>query len=329
MSDITLGRLERAELREIWNSESEDFTPWLSQEENLALLAETVGLDLELEAQEKDVGAFRADILCKETVGGHWVLIENQLERTDHAHLGQLMTYAGGLNAAVVIWIAEQFTEEHRAALDWLNNITDEDANFFALEIEAWRIGDSEVAPKFNIVCKPNDWTKSVSSQAGARELTETQQLQLAYWTRFQQLLEDRRGAIRPRKPFPQHWADFAIGRTDFHLQAAVNTREPCIGVLLYIDGSDAKPHFHLLQQDKEAIEAEMGEQLEWCELPDKRASTVQLMSRGTNPTHRDEWEQQQQWMRDILEVMHRVFAPRVRELDASEWEPAEVSIDT
>lgn len=317
MSDITLGRLEPARLRDIWPSESDDFTPWLSQEENLALLSDTIGLDLELVAQEKGVGPFRADILCKDTVRGHWVLIENQLEQTDHTHLGQLMTYAAGLDAVVVIWIAERFTEEHRAALDWLNNITGEDANFFALEIEAWRIGASEVAPKFNIVCKPNEWTKHPPPGG---ELTETQQLQLDYWTKFQQLLEGRSGAIRPRKPFPQGWADFAIGRNDFHLSALVNTREPCIGVLLYIDGSDAKAHFHLLEQDKEAIKAEMGEELEWCELPERRASAVQLMSRGTDPTRRDEWEQQQQWMRDILEAMHRVFAPRVKELDASQW---------
>ncbi len=328
MSDIAPGRLEPADLRDIWKSESGHFTPWLSQEENLALLADTLGLDLALEAQEKDVGPFRADILCKDTVSSHWVLIENQLERTDHTHLGQLLTYAAGLNAVVVIWIAQQFTEEHRAALDWLNNITDEDVHFFALEIEAWRIGDSEVAPKFNIVCKPNDWVKGVS--AGARgELTETQQLQLDYWTRFQQLLEDRRGAIRPRKPFPQCWADFAIGRTDFHLQAAVNTREPCISVMLYIDGPDAKAHFHLLEQDKETIQAEMGEELEWCELPERQASAVQLKSPGTDPTHTDKWGEQQQWMRDILEAMHRVFAPRVKKLDASEWVSADLTIDT
>jgi len=328
MSDTTLGRLERVELREIWNSESENFTPWLSQEENLALLAETVGLDLELEAQEKDVGAFRADILCKDTLSDHWVLIENQLERTDHTHLGQLLTYAAGLNAVVVIWIAERFTEEHRAALDWLNNITSEDANFFALEIEAWRIGASEVAPKFNIVCKPNDWTRGVL--AGARgELTETQQFQLDYWTEFRQLVDGHDGGIRSPKPLPQNWAGFPVGRADFRLVATVNIKEPYINVLLYITGSDAKAHFHLLEQDKEAIEAEMGEPLEWCELPDRRVSSIELMRRGTDPTRRSDWQEQQEWMCEKLEAMHTVLAPRVKQLDASEWMPAEVAGDT
>lgn len=113
-----LGRLEKVELREVWKTEASDFTPWLAQEQNIELLGETIGIDLEVEAQEKNVGPFRADILCKDTLTDNWVLIENQLERTDHTHLGQLLTYAAGLNAVTIVWIAERFTDEHRATLD-------------------------------------------------------------------------------------------------------------------------------------------------------------------------------------------------------------------
>ena len=157
-----LGRLEKIELRDIWRTEDQDFTPWLAQDNNISLLGDILGLDLEVEAQEKDVGPFRADILCKDTLNDSWVLIENQLERTDHKHLGQLITYAAGLKAVTIVWIAESFTDEHRAALDWLNSITDGDFRFFALEVELWRIGDSPAAPKFNVVSKPNAWTKTV-----------------------------------------------------------------------------------------------------------------------------------------------------------------------
>ena len=150
-----LGRLKKVELREGWVSEAADFTPWLAQDDNLALLGETIGIELELESQEKEVGPFRADILCKDTTTDQWVLIENQLERTDHTHLGQLLTYASGLNAVSIVWIAERFTEEHRATLDWLNEHTDEKINLFGLEIELWQIGDSAIAPKFNVVCHP------------------------------------------------------------------------------------------------------------------------------------------------------------------------------
>ncbi len=152
MSSQTLGRLESVDLRTTWTSEWNDFTPWLAKPENLKLLAETVGLDLEFESVEKNVGPFRADILCKDTLDNSWVLIENQLERTDHTHLGQLLTYAAGLETVTIIWIAQRFTEEHRATLHWLNEITSDRFAFFGLEIELWKIGNSPVAPKFNVV---------------------------------------------------------------------------------------------------------------------------------------------------------------------------------
>jgi hypothetical protein len=162
MNTMNLGRLERVSLRVVWSSESGDFTPWLERAENLKLLGETIGLELECEAQEKEVGPFRADILCKDTATNNWVLIENQLERTDHIHLGQLLTYAAGLDAVTIVWITERFIEEHRAALDWLNEKTERGINFFGLEVELWRIGDSAIAPKFNIVSEPNEWTRTV-----------------------------------------------------------------------------------------------------------------------------------------------------------------------
>src|SRR6478736_369897 len=166
MNDTNLGRLEKVDLRQFWVKEHIDFTPWLARQENLKLLGETIGIELECEAQEKDVGLFRADILCKDSANETWVLIENQLERTNHAHLGQLLTYASGLEAVTIIWIAARFTEEHRSTLDWLNKITDDSFRFFGLEVEFWRIGYSPAAPKFNIISKPNDWSHSVAQAA-------------------------------------------------------------------------------------------------------------------------------------------------------------------
>jgi hypothetical protein len=130
MSVVSLGRLEKVDMREVWTHEAADFTPWLAAEENLALLGEAIGIDLELEAQEQSVGPFHADILCKDIATDCWVLVENQLERTDHSHLGQLLTYAAGLDAVTIVWVASRFTDEHRAALDWLNKVTREGINF-------------------------------------------------------------------------------------------------------------------------------------------------------------------------------------------------------
>lgn len=320
---VGLGRLEPVSLREIWATEAGDFTPWLARDENIALLGDAIDLTLEVEAQEKEVGPFRADILCKDTANESWVLIENQLERTDHTHLGQLLTYASGLSAVTIVWLASRFTEEHRAALDWLNDITSDDFNFFGLEVELWRIGESEIAPKFNITSKPNDWKRTIASAARSlqsTELTETRRLQLEYWQQLRKLMEERRGRVRPTKPLPQHWQPFAIGRTGFHINARANTRDKQIGLQLVMSGENAKPHFFLLRQDRDAIEAELGEKLDWQELETKKESRVHLHWRECDPADRSSWPEQHDWLYERLQRFHQVFGDRVKELDATEW---------
>lgn len=157
MQPINLGKLEQVDLREIWIKEHQDFTPWLA--ENLDVLSDAIGMDLALESQEKSIGIFRADVVAKDLITGDWVLIENQLERTDHGHLGQAIVYAAGLKASTIVWVARQFTDEHLAALDWLNSVTDSDIRFFGIQVELWRI-NNVAAPKFNVVCRPNSWVK-------------------------------------------------------------------------------------------------------------------------------------------------------------------------
>ena len=160
-----LGKLERIPLRKAWAHEAGEFTPWLAQPDNLNLLAEALGLDeLEPVGTEHPVGDFKVDILC--TDNGGKVIIENQLEKTNHTHLGQILTYAAGVGARKVIWVAESFRTEHVAALEFLNQHTTDELDFFAVEIELWRIGDSPMAPSFNVVVKPNDWAKTGQQNA-------------------------------------------------------------------------------------------------------------------------------------------------------------------
>ena len=319
MSDATLGRMKKVDVREVWKDEAGGFTPWLVKEDNLALLADTVGIELELEATEKDVGPFRADILCKDTVDGHWVLIENQLEKTDHTHLGQLLTYAAGLKAVTIVWIAKHFTEEHRAALDWLNEITDDRFNFFGLEIELWKIGESPTAPKFNMACKPNEWTKATPPVG---EITETKLIQQRYWAALQRILLDRNGLVKAQKPQPQNWMSFAIGRANFWLNAAVNTQKNFLRAALVCGGAEGKAHFHLLEEDEEAIEAEAGTALVWNELPNRKESRIELLLNDADPTNESDWPRQHAWLAEKLEVFHQTFSKRVKQLDASEWQP-------
>jgi hypothetical protein len=323
MSEAPLGRLSRVELRDIWESEASDFTPWLARPENLSILAETLALDLELEAQEKSVGPFRADILCKDIGTNSWVLIENQLERTDHSHLGQLLTYASGLDAVTVVWIAARFTEEHRSTLDWLNKITDDSFRFFGLEVELWRIEDSPAAPKFNIISKPNDWSRSVAQAARAiddTELSDIRLMQREYWTAFDQALTGASGTVTGgRKPQPQSWMSYSIGRSNMYLGAVMIRPKKRIQAELYLSGGHAKAFFHLLLRDKVPIEKDLGYALEWEELPEGQDSRIAVYL-DADPEDRADWPRQHRWLSQRLNELHRAFAHRVKALNADDW---------
>lgn len=327
MNDIILGRLERLDLRGIWSSEAADFTPWLARPENLQVLAETLAMDLEVEAQEKRVGPFRADILCKNLEDGHWVLIENQLERTDHLHLGQLLTYAAGLQAVTIVWIADKFTEEHRATLDWLNKITDDSFQFFGLEVELWRIGSSPAAPKFNIVSKPNDWSRSVAVAAKAiddADLTETRLKQREYWKAFNNVLTTTAGPVGGnKKPQPQSWMGYSVGRSNFTLSAVMLRQSDQIRAELYLSGTNAKAYFWLLHAQKDAITKELGYELKWEELPEGQDSRICVYRDDADPENTGDWPRQHAWLAQRLNDLHRVFSNRVKELDAEEWDGA------
>ena len=323
-----LGRLERVELREAWLSESSHFTPWLAQEENLRLLGDAIGIELELESQEKEVGPFRADILCKDTATDNWVLIENQLERTDHTHLGQLLTYAAGLNAVTIVWIAKKFTEEHRAALDWLNERTDSTINLFGLEVELWRIGNSPIAPKFNIISQPNDWARTVQqAAAGSNEMRPLKQFQVRYWTAFKEYMESVGGVVRCTKPQPQGWMNYAIGRSGVHLTSIMsswnsetNRKGGEIRVELYLDGPKARQELGALERRKEEFEGALGFPLTYHD----REGNVQARAyTRRDADYQDEalWPEQFAWLRDRLEKMHKVFRPIMMDLKVAEGE--------
>lgn len=320
---MSLGRLQKVELRSIWETEDRDFTPWLAREDNIKLLAETLGLKLEVEAQEKPVGPFRADILCKdiEEEDDHWILIENQIERTDHKHLGQLMTYAAGLQAVTIIWIASQFTDEHRAALDWLNKITDEDFRFFGLEVELWQIGESPAAPKFNIISKPNEWSRTVNAATRAiknQALTETKLLQLEFWNSFSKKLSQH-PLLSMQKPRPQHWCNISIGRSGVKLGGLLNTRENRIGVEFYVSGSDAYQIFEGLRAQQKEIEGDLGFSPEWRPLPNKQASRIVTYFENCLLDEKDRWDEYQDWMYKILDAFNCAFRERVLNLDLDE----------
>jgi hypothetical protein len=312
---MKLGRLEKIDLRTYWKKEATDFTPWLAQEENIQLLSETIGVELEVQSKEESVGPFSADILCKDTTNDHFVLIENQLEKTDHTHLGQLMTYAAGLDAMTIIWIAQKFTEEHRAALDWLNRITDDTFTFFGIEIELYKIGDSSPAPMFNIVSKPNDWTKQVKRSTASQPATDTKLLQQKYWQGLKDFMEAKKSFVKMQNPLLQHWTNIAIGRSNFHLSASVNSRDNSINIWLNIMGEQAKENYDKLYETAyEKSLTEVNKDMVWDKMDGRKMSAVMLKVQG-DFADMNEWENQFQWFKDNLERFTKYFKPKVAKL--------------
>lgn len=312
----TLGKLQRISLRKAWAHEAGEFTPWLAQADNLILLAETLGIDeLELVGTEHPVGDFKVDILCSDNGGK--VIIENQLDKTNHTHLGQILTYAAGVGARKVIWVAESFRTEHVAALEFLNQHTTDELDFFAVEIELWRIGDSPMAPSFNVVVKPNDWAKTGQQNAkAAATMTPTKQRQLKFWTDWQTWLQAKGSSLRTQKPSPQHWTNIALGRSGVHLAATVNTREKRLGMEVYIDHDNSKDIFRQLKAHQTLVDQALGAQLEWMELPDGHACRILQVRADAALDNESQWPEYFAWLEHAGLRMSEVFRPLVKELN-------------
>ena len=255
---MKLGKLEQiTDLRSVWKHEAMDFTPWLAKEENLELLSEAVGIDIVVEEQESNVGDFSVDLYATEEGTGRRIIIENQLEETNHDHLGKIITYASGKDAEVIIWIVKKARDEHKQAIEWLNQHTDDKFEFFLIEIELWKINDSEPAPKFNIVERPNNWAKAMKKTAG---LSETENLKLAFWEKFNNeapkypvFMKD----FKLRKPQAQHWYNLGMGSSAYHLCMTLNTKNNCLSAGLYIN--EDKDIFDKFKTEEESVAKTLG----------------------------------------------------------------------
>ena len=310
-----LGTIELEDLRMIWPHEAHDFTPWLGTSENIGLLGDALGIELFVDEVEKSVGPYSADIVARDTDDAV-VVIENQLEKTNHDHLGKCLTYAAVLNAKTVVWIASSFTDEHKKAFDWLNEKTGLDTSFFAVRLELWRIDGSNPALKFNVVSAPADIVKRAQSRRQTSELTDTQQLQIEWWTAVSQALAESGVVRQPRTPAPKYWYDVPIGRSGFNLSCTANIQDNVISVRQYLkaryNGSYALDQ---LLEMREEIENEVGAKLEWDPNPDARDKTIRLR-RNANLEQRGQWKGHISWMVKTIDDFLKAFGPRIRELD-------------
>ncbi len=259
-----VSHLKKVDLRNVWGHEASDFTQWLSQDENLNLLSDEVGISIKLVQTEANVGRYNVDILAEEENSGRKIIIENQLEDTNHDHLGKIITYASGYDAEVIIWIVKNYREEHQKAIDWLNEHTDEKICFYLIKLELWQIEDSNPAPKFDIIASPNEWAKAIKTSAIGGEHTETKVKQFEFWTNFKHYVSMKDNKMRLQTPRYQHWYDVSIGSSDAHIALTVNTIKDQAACEVYINKN--KDLFKFLSEHKQDIEKDINEPAEWID---------------------------------------------------------------
>ena len=303
-----MGTPEQLKLSSVFDGEAADFTPWLSK--NLDNLANKLGIELNSDDTEVNVGTFRVDITAR-TSDGRIVIIENQFERTDHTHLGQLLTYAGGLNADIIIWIAERFRPEHRAAIDWLNDNA-ADADFFAVEARAVRIDDSLPALFWDIVASPNDWRRGGGGTIKTDKLGPGPKLRLEYWTALNQMIEEKDARLTRFKPDTNSWQGGSIGTSYFDLNTVLNSKDKWIRVEIYLGGDKSNEWFNKLQERKSEIEEQLGYGLKWDPMESKLACRISIPT-DADPTNQEDWPRQHEWIIQKRLEFEKVFRPLVR----------------
>lgn len=305
--NISLGKLKEVDIRTVWKHEQYDFSKWLSLPENIQELSDTIGLSLTDIETEKFVGGYRCDIICKDEITGKNVLIENQLEPSNHDHLGKIITYASGLDAAVVIWIVQEAREEHASAIEWLNKHTDDDLAFFLIEIHAFTIGDSKPAPQFRIIEQPNEFAKMVKEVSKNIDLNESQTYRLEFWNMFNTVIEERGKPFNKHKPSTDHWYTVAIGSSKCHISIDLVNKENRIRVSLWIPNN--KDLFDKLLVEKENIENEANIQFDWDRLDTKKASLICTYLEGLDFEKQDNYKDLMNQIIDYVVVFKKVFS--------------------
>ena len=319
MTTPNLAKIERVDLREAWPNEAVDFTPWLA--ENIAVLGEALGMDLELQDTEAAVGGYSLDVLATDLNQNRPVIIENQLETTNHDHLGKLLTYAAGYDANVIVWLTREFRDEHRQSLDWLNQRTGEETQFFGVVVELLKIDDSRPAPQFRIVSSPNDWRKEAAARLSGKAITTVSPRAERYRAFFHRLLDTLREKYRftnARIGQPQNYYSFAIGYGSRVTFVVRFTGYEMATVEVYIDSPDKGWNIKLLEallESQVEIERSIGEELLWEGGEGRRFCSIVLGVSGRIDDEDDILSNIHDWMVENLLKFRDVFGPRLASL--------------
>ena len=308
---MKISRLQEVDIRKLWKHEQYDFSAWLAEDENIELLNEKLGLTLVDINTEAYVGAYRCDIVAVDETTGIKVIIENQLENSNHDHLGKIITYASGLDAKVIVWIVKEARDEHRSAIEWLNNNTVQDINFFLIELHAYQIGDSDYAPMFQIVEQPNDFIKESKSQKSTDTRNKSQSERIEFWTQFNDHVIARGKPFNIHKAGSAHWYDVSVGTSGVKISIALINKDSYISVELYI--FDNKALFDKLFEERKEIENQLGFEMEWLRLEKSKASRILYKIKGLNFDDHSNYNELIEEAIDKAVKMREVFKKRLK----------------
>lgn len=302
-----LRTLEKINLREIWKHEAHNFTKWLALEDNISLLLDEIGVTAENIVTEDSAGKFSVDITADEVSTGKKIVIENQLEKTDHSHLGQLLTYASSFDACIIVWVVAHVREEHKRAIEWFNQNMIDEISFFLVQTEVYKIGDSAPAVKFNVVVEPNTWSKILRMKSTTdKKTTETKINHLNFWEGFKEYASKVNSNLRiTRTPRSQHWYDISIGKSGVNLSLTRNTRDQNVGSEIWI--SDSQNIFNKLYENKVLFEDLIGSEVFWKELENKKASRVRCIY-PCNPDNIKKHNEYYKWLINTSEELEMAF---------------------
>ena len=313
---IALSKIDKLGLDEIWENENH-FTEWLAKGENnsiknISILSEEIGIYFENIKTQFRAGRFIADIVADVAGGDGTVVIENQIKPTNHNHLGQIITYASTLDAKFVLWIVTDFTEEHHEAIDWLNRNISEGINFFLIQVEVYKIDNSEAAaPKFNVICKPNDWSKLAQRLASGDEVSGTQLLQMEYWDQLIKASEKSKTSLKfSAKARPDPFYMLSFGKGGVHIELLMHTTKKQFRCEFYIE--DNKKLFDDLEAKKDNIEADLASlegDLKWERLDDNVKKSRIFLTKDGDLRDKKSWNELNEWCIKTSDKFVEVFS--------------------
>lgn len=269
---MELGRLEKIDLRAVWKHEALDFTRWLAKKENIALLSKEIGIDIEVIETEMSVGRYNVDIFAKDSESNRRIVIENQLENTNHDHLGKMIVYAAGLDADIAIWVVKDVNEEHKQAVEWLNDNSFDRINIFLVKVELWQIDNSSIAPKFQVICEPNNWAK-VLKQQSKENISDMELKQMEFWQGFVDYAKSKDKTYISQRPSIYNWYVIRIGSSDYKIKLVHNANSNIVRCLLEVFSEDV---YKSLEQHKNEIENKING-LEWEFLDNRKVNRIGL----------------------------------------------------